>query len=260
VLIGDQWASAADAEGKRRLDDPNDFVRLEVAEALAREGIKVIPVLVEGAKMPAPGELPEDIRKLSRHNAIQLSDERWSYDVDRLRQAIGGPKQALRAKAPRIPAWAVLGALALVGAIVAAVVLLGGGGSSGGVKVRNGTYAGKLSDGNPLQFVVRDRVVRNIKFNAGVLCQSSKGLPERRTTFPFRALPTTKGKVRPDGSFGIHVNFPEQTFRMEGEIAKDGSADGNLRSSYGADQNGNGPIEKGVYTCDTSAVGWTAKG
>src|SRR4051794_36555781 len=158
VLIGDEWVNAVDSEGKRRLDNPNDFVRLEVAEALAREGIKAIPVLVEGAKMPAPEELPDDIRKLSRHNAIQLSDERWRYDVDRLKQAIGAPKRALRARAPRIPVWAVVGALGVAVAAIAAVLLLGGGGSDA-AKVPNGAYAGKLTDGTPLKFNVEDRVV-----------------------------------------------------------------------------------------------------
>ncbi len=262
VLIGDNWTSAVDAEGRRRLEDPNDFVRLEVAEALARDGVTVIPVLVEGAKMPEPEELPEDMRRLSRHNAIQLSDERWGYDVDRLKQAIGEPKKPLRARVkPRIPAWAVVGALALVGAGAAAVLLLGkSGGSDPKADVKEGSYTGKLSDGNPLQFNVRDGEVRDIQFNAPALCQSSQGLPERQTTSPFRGLPTTKGKVRSDGSFKIRVNFPEQTFRMEGKITKDGSGDGNLRAFYGADQGGRGPIENGVYRCDTGAVGWTARG
>jgi hypothetical protein len=264
VLIGDGWVSAADAEGTRRLDDPADFVRVEVAEALARDGIKVIPVLVEGAKMPAPEELPEDIRKLSRHNAIELSDARWNYDVDRLKQAIGEPKKPLRTRVkPRIPAWAIVGAVLLAAGGAAAALLLGksGGGSDDPkVQVKNGSYKGQLSDGSPIQFNVTGGVVRDIQFNAPVLCQSSQGLPERQTTFPFRGLPTTKGKVSPDGSFKIHVNFPEQTFRMEGDITKDGSGEGNVREFFGADQSGRGPIQNGVYTCDTGPMGWTAKG
>jgi hypothetical protein len=53
VLIGDRWLDATDASGARRLDDESDFVRLEVVRALAGPGVTVVPVLVEGARMPA---------------------------------------------------------------------------------------------------------------------------------------------------------------------------------------------------------------
>jgi hypothetical protein len=54
ALIGSQWVTITDEEGKRRLDDPNDFVRLEIEAALQR-GVLVIPILVRGAKMPRLG-------------------------------------------------------------------------------------------------------------------------------------------------------------------------------------------------------------
>ena len=57
AVIGRQWLAVTDATGRRRLDDPDDFVRLEIATALARN-IPVIPVLVQGASMPAAHELP----------------------------------------------------------------------------------------------------------------------------------------------------------------------------------------------------------
>lgn len=87
VMIGREWLTATDASGHRRLDNSADFVRLEVATALAR-GIRVIPVLVEGAAMPRADELPPDLAKLARRNAIELSDARWAYDVDRLLRTI----------------------------------------------------------------------------------------------------------------------------------------------------------------------------
>lgn len=84
VLIGNQWLDITDPKtGKRRLDNPNDFVALEIAEALKRE-IRVIPVLVEGAKMPEAEELPASLAALVRRNALEITDTRWDYDVQQL--------------------------------------------------------------------------------------------------------------------------------------------------------------------------------
>lgn len=99
VMIGREWLKVTDATGARRLDNPNDFVRLEVASALDRN-IRVIPVLVEDATMPRPEDLPPDLAKLARRNAIELSDARWAFDVDRLIQTIQG---VLQEKAPPAP-------------------------------------------------------------------------------------------------------------------------------------------------------------
>jgi hypothetical protein len=82
-LIGAQWLDMRDTHGRRRLDDPHDFARLEVESALARD-VKVIPVLLQDAKMPEPEDLPESLQPLARRHAIELSDERWDYDVGRL--------------------------------------------------------------------------------------------------------------------------------------------------------------------------------
>ena len=87
VLIGRHWLDAADAEGKRRLDDPEDFVRLEVKAALDR-GLKVIPVLLGGATMPRAQQLPEALASLSRRNAFEISDTRFHHDVGRLIEAL----------------------------------------------------------------------------------------------------------------------------------------------------------------------------
>lgn len=82
ALIGRSWLTSQDEVG-RRLDNPNDFVRVELAAAFARD-IRVIPVLVQGAQMPRPQDLPEALRSLSRRHAFDLSDQRWRQDVDRL--------------------------------------------------------------------------------------------------------------------------------------------------------------------------------
>jgi TIR domain len=81
VVIGEHWLTAE--EGGRRLDDPNDFVRMEVRLALAR-GAFVVPVLVDGAKMPGGRDLPDDIKPLARINAKVLSDHHWPDDVGHL--------------------------------------------------------------------------------------------------------------------------------------------------------------------------------
>lgn len=83
VVIGPRWMSATDASGRRRLDDPNDYTRLEAGTALKRN-VRVIPVLVEGAVMPDAHDLPEELKPLARRNAIELSDKRWEYDVAQL--------------------------------------------------------------------------------------------------------------------------------------------------------------------------------
>lgn len=87
VVIGPRWLSATDAAGRRRLDDPNDYTRLEVGTALKRN-VRVIPVLVEGAVMPDAEGLPEELKPLARRNAIELSDKRWEYDVSQLVETV----------------------------------------------------------------------------------------------------------------------------------------------------------------------------
>jgi hypothetical protein len=87
VVIGRDWLSVKDKAGRRRLDDPGDFVRLEVESALARK-IRVIPVLVQDTPMPGVEDLPPSLASLARRNAIELSDARWAYDVDRLVRTI----------------------------------------------------------------------------------------------------------------------------------------------------------------------------
>ena len=84
VMIGPRWAVITNDDSRPRLADPEDFVRLEVETALRRAEVTVIPVLVAGAQMPDPDDLPEGLRPLTRRNALELSDGRWRYDVGRL--------------------------------------------------------------------------------------------------------------------------------------------------------------------------------
>ena len=83
ALIGRQWATLTDEEGRRRLDNPDDYVRFEVQAALER-GVRVIPVLVDGARPLRQQQLPAELQKLARLNALELSYGRYEYDADRL--------------------------------------------------------------------------------------------------------------------------------------------------------------------------------
>jgi hypothetical protein len=83
-MIGNGWLNARDNEGARRLDKDGDWVRLEIERALARSDVEVIPVLVDGARLPPREELPPSLAGLRRLNAFELSDRRWDYDVNEL--------------------------------------------------------------------------------------------------------------------------------------------------------------------------------
>ena len=91
VLIGKRWLEVRDAAGQRRIDNPDDFVELEIAKALERN-IRIIPVLVNNAPMPAEKELPAALARLASIQATELSDERWDYDFAQLLGAIRGNK------------------------------------------------------------------------------------------------------------------------------------------------------------------------
>jgi len=139
ALIGRRWLAAMDAAGVRRLDDPQDWVRSEVATALARD-VTVIPVLVDGARMPGAAELPDPLRRLARREALEISRGHRKHDLRRLADAVDaalrargaqlGWRASLRARRPgRAAALATAAALAAGGT---AVALAGGGGGGGG--------------------------------------------------------------------------------------------------------------------------------
>ncbi len=111
AIIGQEWLELKDAAGRRRLEDPNDFVRLELASALRRD-IPVIPVLVRGAKMPEGDRLPPDLQELVYRNAVELTHARWKSDVQLLIRALrpyldvqpdASPRSHEPAKSPDAP-------------------------------------------------------------------------------------------------------------------------------------------------------------
>lgn len=107
AIIGPGWLEASDEQGRRRLDQSDDFVAIEIASALARKQVAVIPVLVDGARMPTADELTERLKPLARRNAIELRNSQFGSDAARLigsiNAVVGAPRIPLAAK---LVAWA----------------------------------------------------------------------------------------------------------------------------------------------------------
>jgi len=174
AMIGPTWATIAGTDGQRRLDNDNDYVRLEIASGLARN-IAVIPVLVHDAKMPHVDQLPDNLKDMAYRNSVEITHARWDSDVQLLVQALAhyvhpdaatetetvhatipaqlpplrGQAETLPAKSKR-PLWIGIGITALVLILAAGYLALRGSWSasiSGSVKDANGatTTAGGMT-------------------------------------------------------------------------------------------------------------------
>lgn len=117
AVIGPGWVTAVSPEGRRRLFEPDDYVRVELATALARE-VPVVPVLVGGAELPTAGDLPEDLHPLLQRQAVVLHDETWHQDVEDL-------LRSLRGQHPAAPGTRRAPLLAIVGIVVLAAIVAG---------------------------------------------------------------------------------------------------------------------------------------
>lgn len=131
AVIGPGWIDAKDKFGNRRLDDPADWVRLEIANALPR-GILVIPVLVKGAAMPHEDQLPEDLRQLHTFTALPITERHWHAGIAELIDALDGVVAPQPAPPPPPPppvladsAWTVLGVLAGAAMLLSGVFIRG---------------------------------------------------------------------------------------------------------------------------------------
>ncbi|MET0688318.1 MAG: toll/interleukin-1 receptor domain-containing protein [Methyloceanibacter sp.] len=93
AVIGPNWLTAKDENGERRLDNPNDFVRIEIESGL-KLGKRIVPVLVNNAEMPRSEHLPESMRPLARRNAVRLTPRA-------LQGRRAGPRQAARERVAR---------------------------------------------------------------------------------------------------------------------------------------------------------------
>ena len=88
VVIGPGWIDLRNQDGRRRLHADEDWVRFEIEEGLAAPEVKVIPVLIRDAQMPATAELPLEIAPFGHRHAQELSAKRWEYDTDQLSASI----------------------------------------------------------------------------------------------------------------------------------------------------------------------------
>ena len=125
AIIGPKWATATNASGTRRLEDPADWVRTEIATALTRK-IRVIPVLVGGASVPTIEQLPDDLDALAQRQAHELADTRWHYDVEQLVKSLPAARQIPPTRPGATPEVASTGPLKLtvIGVLVVAIAFI----------------------------------------------------------------------------------------------------------------------------------------
>ena len=141
AVIGPNWLDAKDDDGRRRFDNPDDFVTIEIAAALARN-IRVIPVLIDGARTPKAEKLPDSIKPLVRRNAVEVRNTNFGRDAKSLITKI---REALKTAQPMTRRWPfttsvaersrVRGHWRMVAGGAAALLLVGGVGYLTGVPV-----------------------------------------------------------------------------------------------------------------------------
>src|SRR5262245_45862829 len=125
ALIGPRWLRATDEEGRWRLADENDLVRLEIVTALERN-IRVVPVLLQAATMPRSKDLPPGLGPLSRRNAVEVRDTHFDQDLNQLLDVLSPRwRHTLARMLRRRPVYAA--AAGLLAAAVLAVVFFSGG-------------------------------------------------------------------------------------------------------------------------------------
>lgn len=127
AVIGPGWTELTGPGGVPRLFEEDDYVRRELVTALERD-LPVAPVLVGGASLPAPHEVPDDLRPLLQRQATTLRDETWRQDVDHLLRSLRGEPETPRGPARRRVAIAAVAGLAAIAAVAAALGVLSGSG------------------------------------------------------------------------------------------------------------------------------------
>jgi uncharacterized protein len=124
TVIGPNWVDAKDDSGRRRFDNPDDFVTIEIAAALARN-IRVIPVLVDGARTPKADKLPDSIKPLVRRNAVEVRNTHFGRDAEALANRVGEALKSARPVTRQWPFMASAAARLIVAGSATALLLVG---------------------------------------------------------------------------------------------------------------------------------------
>jgi glycerophosphoryl diester phosphodiesterase len=214
ALIGPQWLTVKDATGGRRLDDPTDFVRLEVETALNRDDVRVIPILVDNAKMPTPQELPTGLAALTRRQAVEINPV--NFDTRRLLRVLNDTLNDVRREAAEP-------SISGVDAKVRPPETTPPGVESAAPTWRSepGAAIGAGSDGAPVRIgTARRRTVRWVAIAASVVLLAAVGVAGWYLTRDADR-PTTTG---PGGSVSA-ANPPSGTTAPSGSPSKTSTAD-----------------------------------
>jgi formylglycine-generating enzyme required for sulfatase activity len=229
VVIGPKWLATTDRQGRRRLDDPEDWVRQEIIEALGRPDLRVFPLLVDGAEMPGVAELPEAIRPLARRQAHELTLRHWAKDIAVLVEALqrlpmlmaegrpgegeAGPlERADSSPEPEAPApasetsdaHAGRKGLAVTGIVLAAVGL--------GVWLTAVPDGGKVEEAPAVDVLPKSAVPDQALAKPELPAQASKAAKLIQPTPPAKPAASVKGE---SGSFtGEMVSLPAGCFEM----------------------------------------------
>ena len=173
VVIGADWLTMRDPGGTPRLDEPDDDVRREVGAALAAD-VRVVPVLVGGATLPAGTDLPEALQPLAQRQAVTLRDATWHQDVDGLIRRLEGEEliDAPRRRWPVVAAAAV----ALIAAGLGGWIWLGG----------DDTDGDGSSDDGPSECSRPDSTWSNIEVAEGATAVEQVG--ERSHVYTVRSV------------------------------------------------------------------------
>jgi hypothetical protein len=129
AVLGPRWSACVNSRGCRRLDDPNDFIRREIAVAF-EHNVQVVPVLVDGTTMPTAEELPAELAKLPHLQALEVNASHFDADMSRLIDAITPKAKAGLARAA-FPLAAGSAAFTLVVALALAFVYFSGSSGNG---------------------------------------------------------------------------------------------------------------------------------
>lgn len=102
AIIGPTWLDVRDDAGKRRLEDPNDLVRVEIATALQRD-IPVIPILVDNGRIPKANQLPDDLKELALRNGLEVRHASFRGDMEKLIRELNSPTRQIETPPPPSP-------------------------------------------------------------------------------------------------------------------------------------------------------------